>query len=356
MAQAEVCVKDVETGEVERGCFTLSLDLELIWGTLDLFGPERFRSACEKEREEVIDRLLALLVEFGISATWCALGHLFLDGCESRTPHKHPEIVRPAHRWHRRDWFVHDPGGSETEHPTFFGRSLIGKILNCPVPQEIGCHSFSHVIFGDDGCSRETALSEVSACVELARGLGIVMKSFAFPRDQVGHLDVLREYGFICYRGAEPHWYEKTTLPTPVKRLARLWEVLTAAQPPTVLPERTAEGMWNIPGSMIYFPMHGLRRFIPRSLRVNRVIKGLDAAARNKRIFHLWFHPTNLAVGTEAMFAGLRAVFEYACALRDRGALAILPMAKLAPFGATVELSPAETRLPSALTMAAKNS
>src|SRR5262245_6236154 len=233
------------SAEFECGRFTLCLDLELIWGALDLFGPERFRSACEKEREEVIGRLLDLFVEFDISATWCALGHLFLDGCDSQSSRKHPEIVRPTHHWHPHDWFVHDPGGAEAEHPTFFGRSLIEKILDCPVPQEIGCHTFSHVVFGDEGCSRETALSEVHACVKLAREFGITMQSFSFPRNQVGHLDVLREYGFTCYRGPGPHWYEKPYLPKPVKRLAHLWDVLTAAQPPTVLPERTAEGLWN---------------------------------------------------------------------------------------------------------------
>lgn len=348
-------MEDVEPVEFECGKFTLSLDLELIWGTLDLFGPERFRSVCEIEREEIVERLLDLFVEFDISATWCTVGHLFLDGCDPRTSHKHPEIIRPAHHWYQHDWFAHDPGGDEDEHPIFFGRSLIEKILDCPVPQEIGCHTFSHVIFGDNGCSRETALSEVSACVELAREFGIRMQSFAFPRDQVGHLDVLREYGFTCYRGAEPHWYEKSSLPKPVKRLAHLWDVLVAAQPPTVLPEQTEEGIWNIPGSMIYFPMHGVRRFIPISRRVKRVIKGLEAAVRQKRIFHLWFHPTNLAVETETMFDGLRAILDHACELRERGALAIQPMAELATPGVLVESAFVGSGSSGALKLAARN-
>ena len=54
----------------DRGVLTISLDLELIWGTLDLFGPERFRRACEIERAVVIDRLLDLFTEFDVQATW----------------------------------------------------------------------------------------------------------------------------------------------------------------------------------------------------------------------------------------------------------------------------------------------
>src|SRR6187397_2127119 len=118
---------------LERGVFTISLDFELIWGALDLFGPERFRRACEREREAV-GRLLDLFVEFDVPATWCIQGHLFLDRCAAVNGRKHPEIVRPSHAWCRRDWFEHDPGGDEASAPTFLGRSLVEKIRDCPVP------------------------------------------------------------------------------------------------------------------------------------------------------------------------------------------------------------------------------
>src|SRR5262245_44039861 len=96
---------------LERGVFTISLDFELIWGTLDLFGPGRFRRACEDERPAVV-RLLELFAEYEVPATWCVLGHLFLGSCEAGGC-KHPEIVRPSHAWCREDWFHHDPCGSE---------------------------------------------------------------------------------------------------------------------------------------------------------------------------------------------------------------------------------------------------
>ena len=63
---------------LERGVFTLSLDFELIWGTLDLFGVDGFRRACLVERE-LVPRLLALLERHRMSATWCIVGHLLLD-------------------------------------------------------------------------------------------------------------------------------------------------------------------------------------------------------------------------------------------------------------------------------------
>jgi peptidoglycan/xylan/chitin deacetylase (PgdA/CDA1 family) len=315
---------------LDRGVFTISLDFEMIWGTQDLFGPERFRRACEIERAFVIDRLLDLLVECELPATWFVVGHLMLDHCDASSGLKHPEVVRPSHAWLRNDWFAHDAGGRDQDGSIFVGRSLVEKIRGCPVAQEIGCHSFSHVIFGDPGCSRATAVSELKACVALAADMGIEMRSFAFPRNNVGHLDVLRDYGFSCYRGPEPEAPIFRHLPVGIRRLANVCRVLMASKPPVGLPQNREFGLMMIPGSMVYFPMHGLRRYIPVSLRTRRAIKGLDAAARQKRIFHLWLHPTNMSEEMDRMFAGLRSVVEYASSLRAKGQLDVFSMGSLA--------------------------
>jgi peptidoglycan/xylan/chitin deacetylase (PgdA/CDA1 family) len=308
-----------------HGIFTLSLDFELIWGTLDR-GPEAFRRACERERAHVLQRLIDLLAEFEISATWCVLGHLFLDSCAPKNGAKHPEIEPPSYLRGSRGWFEEDPCGSEQTDPIFYGRTLVKKIVDCPVPQEIGCHSFSHPDFAATGCSLTTAETELAECRRLARELGIEMTSFAFPRNRVGHLDVLREQGFTCYRGPEPVWYEREHGPKMLRRFGHLIDVLAARRPPVVTPEETIPGLWNLPGSMIYFPMHGHRRYIPAALRVARARKGLDAAARDRQVFHLWFHPTNLADEIERMFEGLRQIFAHAGALRQDGRLVVLPM------------------------------
>lgn len=310
--------------------FTISLDFELIWGTLDLFGTAGFDRAVRAERE-LVPRLLDLFAEYGVSATWCILGHLFLDRCGPVDGVKHPEICRPAHAWHAGDWFQYDPCGAEATDPLFYGRSLIERIRACPVAQEIGCHSFSHVIFGDAGCTAATADSEVAECVRVAREMGVELKSFAFPRNSVGHLNVLRRHGFRVFRGPEPASGSGRPWNNPLKRLSHLWAVVRAAEPPVVTPTLTPEGLWDVPGSMIYFPMHGLRRHIPLGLRVRRAVKGLRAAVRERRVFHLWFHPTNLADQPDRMFAGLRAILEHAARLVRAGDLEVRPMGSVVP-------------------------
>jgi hypothetical protein len=307
----------------DRGVFTISLDFELIWGTRDKYGVEKFQQACRIEREVVIDRLLRVFEEFQFPATWCIVGHLMLDRCTG-----HEEIIPPRHSW-CKDWFALDPCSDEASAPLFYGRSLVKKIQECKIPQEIGSHTFSHVIFGDPGCSEETARSELAACVRAASDLGITMQSFVFARNSIGHLHLLREYGFRVYRGAEPQWYDRMS--GVLKRVARLMTVLAASDPPVMLPVEEGNGLWNVPASMLYFPMHGIRKFVPMHLRIKRAMKGLDAAAREKKIFHLWFHPTNMSDHMETMFTGLKKILEHARALRDRGKLEFLPMKSLIP-------------------------
>jgi hypothetical protein len=81
---------------------------------------------------------------------------------------------------------------------------------------------------------------------------------------------------------------------------------------------------------MMFFSAHGARRHIPVSLRVRRALKGVERAARDRRIMHLWFHPTNISVETDAMLGGLRQVFAEVARRRDRAELDVLTMGELA--------------------------
>jgi peptidoglycan/xylan/chitin deacetylase (PgdA/CDA1 family) len=319
------------------GYFTVSFDFELIWGTLDTRGVNGFGRACTFEREVIIDRLLALLAKYEIPATWFVVGHLMLDHCDPEAQPKHPGIVRPRHAWRPGDWFDRDPGGDETSSPLFFARSLIGKLRASSPAQEIGCHSFSHVIFGDAGCSTESAESELAECVRAAGDLGLTMKSFAFPRNRVGHIDALARNGFTAYRGPEPQWYSRARrLPRALVRAAHFSEFIRTATPSIVWPVSRGSGLVDVPGSMVFLPRHGMRRVVSVDRRVRRAVKGLEAAARRSGLFHLWMHPTNLADDSEAMLGGLERTLAHAAKLRSAGLLrmaTVTEMATLAQAG-----------------------
>ncbi|MDP2307732.1 MAG: polysaccharide deacetylase family protein [Pseudomonadota bacterium] len=313
--------------------FTLSLDFELAWGSRDLQGmrPEDLAPLLRMARvtrDRVFGALLDLLGTHGVVATWATVGHLFLSSAARVDGVLHPDVVPPRHAWRRQPWFDGVPAGAEADHPEFYGRSLVVRLRDAG--QEIGSHSFSHPIFGDPGCSPQTADTELSRCVAEASELGIQLRSFVFPRNVVGHTEVLARHGFTCWRGPEPVWYRHGAVPGPISRLAHLADVARAGRPPTVLPFRDRNGLWCIPASASFLPIDGVRRLIPMSRRVDRGIRGLEQAARDRRICHLWLHPINLASDPSAMLAGLERVLAQAARLRDAGTLEILPMARVA--------------------------
>jgi len=313
----------------DRGVFTFSLDFELVWGSRDLYAdPAPLVAQAHRTREAVFGPLLDLFTENGVTATWATVGHLFLDGAQRAGGTLHPTITPPEHDWWRKPWFDGVPDGDEQSAPAHYGRSLVKQLV--AAGQDVGSHSFSHPIFGDPGCSREAADSDLARCVEAAEALGISLRSFVFPRNAAGHVDLLKKHGFTCWRSRAPVWHHNPAVPGTISRAAHFAEVALAAPPPTVMPFRDAHGLWCIPSSNTFLPTNGVRGRIPLRRRTRRATVGIDRAAARRQISHFWIHPINLADEPERLLRSIRHVVEHAARLRDRGQLQILSMAEIA--------------------------
>jgi peptidoglycan/xylan/chitin deacetylase (PgdA/CDA1 family) len=309
------------------GTFVLSLDTELIWGSFDHMSDAEFARRYPDVRG-TIERIIALLDRYEIPATWAVVGHLLLDGCQ-RGPdgRAHPEMPRPAHAWYAEDWYARDPCSTLEQDPLWYGRDVVAGIRAASTPHELGCHGFSHALFGDPGFSVDVADAELAACVALARGLGLTLTSFVFPRNREGHLERLAAHGFTAYRGADPTWYR--TLPTPLGRAAHLADNILGMRPPVSEPIERLPGLWSIPGSMLLLHRVGARRLVTVEARIAKGRKGLEAAAATGRVFHLWTHPFNLAYARPAMLRALDGILAEAARLRDAGRLEVRTMQSL---------------------------
>lgn len=319
---------------LRRGVFMVSLDLELAWGAFDLWGPRAadiprpWPEIFLQTREVVIDALLRLFQEYQIPATWAIVGHLFLDHCDAVNGVKHPDMPRPRHRWFKDDWYAYDPASTVETDPIWYGRDIVEKIMMARPRQEIACHSFSHVIFGDEGCSEKVAEAEVRKCVASAQQLGIELKSFVFPRSQAGHHEILSEHGFLCYRAPRPGWFD--AFRGRAQRLARLINDVLALSPPCAVVEKHPSGLWSISASAYYRSTHGVGRFVPVKSRIKQCVKGIRTAIDNGGVFHLCLHPWNFAVETERLIEGLRRILQVAAAASQEGKLELLSMGQLA--------------------------
>ncbi|HLH40246.1 MAG TPA: hypothetical protein VKX39_13940 [Bryobacteraceae bacterium] len=309
------------------GVFTVSLDFELLWGTIDRSSRNSFRRLCAEERATIVDGLLDLFREFRLPATWCVVGQLFLD----------PEAAIAARRRLRsgarsNDSRLGDFSGLAKEE--LYARDLVRRIYDCPVPQEIGGHGFTHLPFTDPMCTAEAAAAELAQLQASARSMNLVLKSFAFPRNRVAHTALLAKFGYAIFRCQDASWHHQTNRRGWKHRLGHAWDIVRAAPPPVVMPARHPDGLWQVPGSMLFTPARGVRSAIPVARRVERAVKGLEAAAESGRVFHLWFHPTDLAPKSAEMLGGLRQILQCARHLRDEGKLQFMSMQSLAQMAA----------------------
>jgi hypothetical protein len=180
---------------------------------------------------------------------------------------------------------------------------------------------------------RERLRADLQAARRTHERHGLGFTSFVFPRNQVAHLDLLAEAGVKVFRGADLGWHEtaRRRLGRTPGRAAHLVEKLLPFAPAVVEPRSHPCGLVELPGSMLLFGRDGLlRRLVRPEITLVKAKLGLRRAARDGRVFHLWFHPSNFYAQTEAQLRLLERILDEACALRERGVLEIRTMASYA--------------------------
>lgn len=168
------------------------------------------------------------------------------------------------------------------------------------------------------------ARADLTAAMAAASKHDVLLRSFVFPRNQVGHLDVLRAQGIRAYRGADPTRFRRTK-GVLYKTLSFLDQLL-GLPPKAVRAVEVMPGLWNIPGNHFYMARNGLRKMIPMASRVWKGKQGIRQAIRTGGVYHLWFHPFNLNADADAMLSGLERLFCYADQMRAEGRLDVVTM------------------------------
>lgn len=314
-------LKKKEIKHFDKGIFTLSLDTELAWGTVDKPVSLINNKEYYYETREAIDGIIELLEKYEISATWAIVGSMLLD-----RPRFEEQFIK----------HITDDLGDRIkvqyidllkDERIWCGKDILEKIKSCSVPQEIGSHSYSHIIFGDDTISREKAIKEFANGMDILKKYGEQPKSFIFPRNSVNYLTELQNACVKTYRGVEPSWYMK--IPGKLKKICHMLDQALAISPPVVTPTFCG-GLVNIPASMLYLSMSGFRKYIPLKSRVKKAKKGIQKAIDEKKIFHLWFHPFNIATDKEKLLKGLDDIFKMVKRERDAGNLEVMTMSGIA--------------------------
>lgn len=286
------------------GYFIFSLDTELGTGYFDKDDDrkELFSADGSQEREKIA-RILDLLEEYQIIATWAVVGHIFYERCEECE-------ICPILEWKGK--YKSYEEAYKTQHPLWYGADVVDTLLNAKLNHEIAFHGYSHETF--DSISREKAEVDIQEFMRVASRKGIEAKSIVFPRNKVGHLDLFEKYGFLCYRGEEPlppHAKNKHIVGKVAKHLDH---VLGISTPPIYEMEEFAGGnMINLKETQHIFGFNRKTEILLDGwglpyLRIRRMTNAIRKAASEKKVAHIWAHPWEFR--TDADFGKLRYIFE----------------------------------------------
>ncbi|MGA8904232.1 MAG: polysaccharide deacetylase family protein [Candidatus Bathyarchaeia archaeon] len=175
--------------------------------------------------------------------------------------------------------------------------SLIRRLLKSRVRFDIGAHGYYHKEFRK--LSRREAELELKMISASMKVFDLAPRSFVFPRNSVAHLDLIRKYGYLCYRGKGGFVRDGTYI-------------------------RKVEGLYDVHPSL----------FITRHAILNCLKRILDECIQGGRPLHVWFHPKDLGLNSSSIQYANRTVFrpffEYADKKRQEGALKVETMASMA--------------------------
>ena len=305
-----------------NGNFVISLDFELYWGVRDVIALDAYKENLLGVRK-VIPGLLDLFEKYGINATFATVGFLFFDNrqeLEAGLPEVIPQYSNPV----LSPYISHISGIGENEQADkfHFAPSLIELIHQAK--QEIGSHTFSHYYSLEHGQNIEAFKADIIAAKKIAAKKNIDLKTFVFPRNQFtdDHLKVLRDEGFIAYRGNEPSWlFSSLTYGRSLvfRRPFRLLDAyLNLSGHNCYSNKHMKKGtLVDIPSSRFLRPVSDkLSRF--ENMRLNRIRNSMTYAAKEKLTYHLWWHPHNFGANTTENLAFLEKILVHFKYLSDK--------------------------------------
>jgi peptidoglycan/xylan/chitin deacetylase (PgdA/CDA1 family) len=320
-----------------QGSFVISLDFELMWGVRDVSTKESYGKNILGVHQ-VIPRLLKCFTEYDIHSTFATVGFLFFktkEELQQHLPENKPQYKNTALSPYG-DYLMKEVGSDYTVDQYHFAPQLIELIQNTP-HQELSTHTFSHYYCLEEGQTIEDFEQDLKKAIEAAELRGSKIKSIIFPRNQFNreYLKICNKYGVDTYRNNERSWIYQSRNRDEESRLRRAIRLMNAYINLTghhcYSDDEMYQGveMVDIPSSRFLRPFSKKLAFLD-GLRLRRIKRAMTYAAKNKLMFHLWWHPHNFGINQDENFAFLQKILEHYKALKLKYQFQSLNMIELA--------------------------
>ena len=314
------------------GIFTISLDFELMWGVRDHTTTDAYRARILGTRA-VIPVILDKFIQHGVHATWATVGLLYNKDAHqlqsSGMPLKVPSYIN--------DSLSPYPSAATIQsgdNALFFAPDLISTIKNTN-GQEIGTHTYCHYYCLEPGQNAEDFSSDLDKAIDTAEEFGVPTKSLVFPRNQWNedYLKILSEKNIESFRGNESSWMYSATDGAGnnlIKRVARLIDTYINISGHHIysISSLSNQTPINIAASRFLRPFSKGLKFL-ETRKINRIKDSMSAAAREGKIFHLWWHPHNFGSNQAENLANLEKLLKHFKELNLKYGMASLTMSEI---------------------------
>jgi len=294
---------------MKKPTFIISFDCEAKFGMADNLTAYQRRVITNAASNDVYRRLLAMLDEFGLKATFAFVGAYTLSYPEVMDIRKElRDVMMPGgRRWLEEFWRDFTAGRTDG-----WLNPEAMELVKKHGGHEIGSHGFTHAPLSVDRVSFDFFRHELIMAMKVARSKGVNIQTIIYPRNQVGYTPLLPALGLTGYRAALRVDYENFN--------RRVWNITSEfnfnqpSQPHSTLSDCAIA----IPSGYILNAHNTTpRRAIPRRTTVRRWCSIIDHAIAHGQVAHLWSHPHNF-ITDPSLFTIFRSILQHA-APRVRG-------------------------------------
>ncbi len=298
--------------EIKNGYLVISLDFELLWGVFDKVN-HREKETYFKNTREIIPEILNLFTEYEIHSTWATVGMLFNSSWKEWQDNV-PEVL-PIYQNNNLSpyQFIKSVKSEEVEF-CCFARDLIQQV-NATPNQEIATHTYSHYYCLEKGQTLSSFEADLRKAINVAGKMGIELKSLVFPRNQFNedYLSVCYKLGIENVRSNPTDWYWRDTHESSLsKKIFRTGDAYIGKYNKSYnlndieLPDNSPIAQ---KASRFLRPFSGIKAL--DKLKVQRIKSEMTFAARNKQVYHLWWHPHNFGNFPEKSLSDLKILLEH---------------------------------------------
>lgn len=323
-----------------QGTVCLTYDFELAWGCRASSVDRSYGQEYE-QTWDTVPKILSILARYEIPGTWATVGAMMLrDDFDFDAMRAH----EPTYPWFDGQWYDIPPYSDQEQSRRYYAPQLVEQVLSCRAPQELGCHTFSHIYAGQAQTSAKLMDLELQACREIAAEWGVELRSIVFPRNEIAHLDIVAQNGFKTYRGRNNEWYWFTESVLSNRKSARGFHKLLVYThclarlldewlmlPPNALPaKRTPEHLVEIAHGAFLPGYQGVSKYVTAKQRSGRMLRGAKKAAQTGNVFCLYFHPHNFNQRQKDCLQAFESTCRGLAELRSAGRIEIKTMAQIA--------------------------